>query len=201
MVEINALLGEQKATMKVSEEVKLYILSLSILFLIVLVMTLNVPDVSSEIVWSKVLKSNWLPLTMLALMFYSYMIHREFEYALKGGVGDSLRVCECKSENYEHLTFLATYIIPFFGFNFDDPRRLIAYLFLLVVIGVIFVKTDKYYANPTLAVLGYKLYRATLADANNRYESVVIISQCNVSTGQLVNYKLLSRGIFFVKGC
>ncbi|WP_308413060.1 anti-phage protein KwaA, partial [Vibrio parahaemolyticus] len=77
-----------------------------------------------------------------------------FEYELKGGSQDSLRVEQSKSESYEHLTFLATYIIPFLGFSFDEPRKLAAYVLLLVVIGFIFVRTDKYYANPTLALLG-----------------------------------------------
>ncbi len=118
---------------------------------------------------------------------------------LDGGAGDSMFVVECQSENYEHLTFLATYIIPFFGFSFTETGRLLAYGVLLIVIGAIFIKTDRYYANPTLALFGYKLYRITMSDANARYESVIVITKSTLSANQSVNYKLLSNNVYYVR--
>ena len=193
--------------MKLKDEIKLYILSLAVLFFIVLLITFRAdvsPDNYVEIMsywdWTVLwLTSNWLPTLVIISMLYCEVIRREFEHKLDGGAGDSLYITDCKSENYEQLTFLATYIIPFFGFSFTEPGRLLAYGVLLFVIGMIFVKTDKYYANPTLALFGYKLYRVTMADAQQRYESVIVITKSDLNNNQSVNYKLLSHNVFFVR--
>lgn len=193
--------------MKLRDEVKLYILSLAILFFIVLLITLKIDIKPSNYIelrswwqWCWIyLMHNWLPCLMVILMLYSELIRREFDHKLDGGAGDSMYITDCRSENYEHLTFLATYIIPFFGFSFNEIGRLLAYGVLLVVIGIIFVRTDKYYANPTLALFGYKLYRVNMSDAQNHYESVIVITQDDLSNNQHVNYKLLSNRVFFVR--
>jgi len=131
---------------------------------------------------------------IIGLIFYF-----RFEFELKGGAQDSMRIEQSQSENYEHLTFLATYIIPFLGFSFDEPRKLVAYTLLLVVIGLIFVRTDKYYANPTLALLGYKLFKADITCRGIRYKNVVLIGKDSVSAGDNVNYKFLSDSVCFVR--
>ncbi|CAH7191024.1 conserved membrane hypothetical protein [Vibrio chagasii] len=202
--------------MKIKEKAKLYFLSLTILFPIILIMSLKMPeddflgcpasgcdkmtvlDVIGSNVWL-MYKANWLPILMLICFFFSMFIKRQFDYLLDGSACKSIRVRSAKSEDYEHLTFLATYIIPFFGFSFDDPRKLLAYLILLVVIGMIFIKTDKYYANPTLALLGYRLYRVDLSDSQGLYESVIVISQDQIQANQSIRYKLISENVFFAK--
>ncbi|OLQ85860.1 hypothetical protein BIY22_13315 [Vibrio panuliri] len=190
--------------MKLSDEIKLYILSLALLFLIVFCITVDLNFIvtlvqGNSVDWMLVLKDNWLAICMIVFMGYCASIGFHFEHRLKGDAGDSLRITKCKSENYEHLTFLATYIIPFFGFSFSETGRLVAYLILLIIIGIIFVKTDKYYANPTLAIFGYKLYRTTLSDAQHLYEDVVVITKSDLRENQKVNYKYLSNNVFFVR--
>ncbi|OEE39967.1 anti-phage protein KwaA [Vibrio anguillarum] len=202
--------------MKNKEKIKLYILSLAILFLIIMIMSLKMPVYKFSVCsdepctvgfWAMELlyaiwdtyKLNWLPCLMFFCFCFSMLIKHQFTYMLQGGGENTIRVCEVKSEDYEHLTFLATYIIPFFGFSFDDPRKLVAYLILLIVIGFIFVRTDKYYANPTLALFGFKLYRANLTDQNGLYESVIVISQDTITPNQIIKYKLISDNVFYAK--
>lgn len=174
------------------------------LFFIILVMTINtLPCATSTICEKHTLMdyamANWLPIAMCILIAYCEIIRRQFEFIISGNVGDSLRITKCESENYEHLTFLATYIIPFTGLNFDSIFRIAAYLFLIIIIGVIFIKTEKYYANPTLAVFGYKLYRVTLSDQIKDYESVVVLTKSELKTGQSVAYKFISKNVCFVR--
>ncbi len=136
--------------MNTKEKIKLYILSLMFLFVMVIFLSINIkpPSSDSELKHNIIMYyalSNWLPILMLALIAYCEFLRREFDFELNGSASDSLLVIDCKSENYEHLSFLATYIVPFAGLNFDSPFKLLAYLFLLIVIGIIFVRTDKYY--------------------------------------------------------
>ncbi|WP_412497793.1 anti-phage protein KwaA [Vibrio furnissii] len=189
--------------MKAVKQVKLYILSLMFLFCMVFLMSINTLPCDANTCSGKSVgdyfAANWLPILMLFAIGYCEKIRREFEFVLAGNSGDSLKILECKSESYEHLTFLATYIIPFLGFNFESIFRLLAYLMLLVIIGIIFIRTDKYYANPTLAIFGYKLYKVTLSDCNNHYESITVLTKSNLKAGQNVSYQFISDTVCFVR--
>lgn len=204
--------------MNTYQKIKLYVLSLSLLFAIIAIVTVSWPkdlvfelctkDVTCsnidkiynglKLIWV-VISENVLPILMCICLLVCRKFKRDFEYFLKGGGQQVIHIQKIKSEDYEHLTFLATYIIPFFGFTFEDPRRLVAYLLLLIVIGVMFVKTDKYYANPTLAIIGFKLYRATLSDNRGVYESVLVISPDELREKEVVHYELIDNDVFYVK--
>ena len=132
-------------------------------------------------------------------MVICWYIKHEFDYFLKGGGEQVIKVVNIKSEDYEHLTFLATYIIPFFGFTFDDYRKLFSYLLLLIIIGAMLIKTNKYYVNPTLAILGFRLYKANLADQNGLYESIIIISRDIIKKDDIIKYKIISENVFYAK--
>ncbi|MBL0519810.1 hypothetical protein JD523_02655 [Aeromonas enteropelogenes] len=190
--------------MNTKEKIKLYILSLMFLFVMVIFLSINIepPSSDSELKYNIVIfytLSNWLPILMLFFIIYCEFVRREFDFELNGSASDSLLVIDCKSENYEHLSFLATYIVPFAGLNFDSPFKLLAYLFLLIVIGIIFVRTDKYYTNPTLSIYGYKLYRATLADHVSHYHSVIVITKHDLKKGQNIAYKFISEDVCFAR--
>ncbi|MBL0670090.1 hypothetical protein JD504_04875 [Aeromonas hydrophila] len=190
--------------MNTKEKIKLYILSLMFLFVMVIFLSINIepPSSDSELKYNIAIYyilSNWLPILMLFSIIYCEFIRRGFDFELNGSASDSLLVIDCKSENYEHLSFLATYIVPFAGLNFDSPLKLLAYLFLLVVIGIIFVRTDKYYTNPTLSIYGYKLYRATLADHVSHYHSVIVITKHDLKKGQNIAYKFISEDVCFAR--
>lgn len=189
--------------MNTKEKIKLYILSLMFLFVMVIFLSINIEpppsnsDLKHNIIYYAL--SNWLPILMLTLIAYCEFLRREFDFELNGSASDSLLVIDCKSENYEHLSFLATYIVPFAGLNFDSPLKLLAYLFLLIVIGIIFVRTDKYYTNPTLSIYGYKLYRATLADHVSHYHSVIVLTKHDLRKGQNIAYKFISEDVCFAR--
>lgn len=186
------------------EQIKLYILSLMFLFIIVLIMSINILPCNEiagciEYSLSDYLTSNWLPCLMILAIAVCEKFRRDFEFNLGGGSSDSLVIEECQSESYEHLTFLSTYIVPFLGFNFESPFRLIAYLFLLVLIGFMLIRTDRCYANPTLAIFGYKLYKANLADGDTKYNSIIIITKSDLTSGDNIAYKFMSPTTCFVR--
>ncbi|HIF9136494.1 hypothetical protein KFZ67_05985 [Photobacterium damselae] len=186
--------------MKIFEQVKLYILSLTFLFVIIIIITIN--PLRDQLITPSLtdyITANLIPISMLLLLAWSILIKKQFEFELQGNSSDSLLIKECESEDYENLTFLATYIIPFAGLSFDSTQKVFAYIVLLSVIGIMVIKTEKYYANPTLAILGYKLYRVTLADMVNNYTSVIVITKNDLQVGDNVCYKFLSKSVCFVR--
>lgn len=68
-------------------------------------------------------------------------------------------VCD---ENHEHLAFLTTYIMPLVFTDVDKKRTAINLAVMIIAIGVIYVKTNRFYSNPSLAVLGYRIYKAKI---------------------------------------
>ena len=66
---------------------------------------------------------------------------------------------------------------------------------LLIIIGAIFVKTNLFYKNPTLALLGYKLYKVDTEKSNN----LIFISKADLNLGDIVYHIHLHNNVYFVK--
>lgn len=188
------------------DKIGLYILSLLVLFVFIILLTLNLPycfgDGCEFVGWSMLLdlsKENGASILSLVGIFTGIFFYFRFEHEVKGGSMDAMRIEKCNSESYEHLVFLATYIIPFIGFTFDEPRKIFAYFLLLIVIGIIFIRTDKYYANPTLALIGYKLFKADMSCRGVQYKNMVIISKDEITESDHVNFKFLSNSVCFAR--
>ncbi len=71
-------------------------------------------------------------------------------------------VTDTKFENVSSnvMSFVASYFFPLVSFNLGTTWRHIVVLALLfVIIGIIYVKADIYYCNPTLLLLGFRTYK------------------------------------------
>lgn len=188
------------------DKIGLYVLSLLVLFLFIIFLTIEMPyclgencefvglDPAVDIAKKNISSI----LSVLGLVAGVYFYFR-FDNEIKGGSLDVMQIDKSTSESYEHLVFLATYILPFIGFTFDEPRKTIAYFLLLTVIGLIFIKTDKYYANPTLALLGYKLFKTDVTCRGKKYKDMIIISKSELEEGNHVNFKFLSSTVCFAR--
>ncbi len=189
---------------KIIPPLKLYFLSLMFLFCMIFFAALKIPEFTKEEISfgtliTKTITSNLIPTLMLIFVIICEFIRRDFELSLKGNTGDSLEIVECKSESYEQLTFLATYIFPFLGFSFDSSFRLISYIILLVIVGIIIIRTDKFYANPTLAIFGYKLYKINFKEGETIHNDVTVLTRDDIEKGQNVHYSKISDKVFFVR--
>ena len=119
-------------------------------------------------------------------------------YEWKGVNNPPCEIIEIKNENYEYLTFLTTYIIPLICIDFEDIRYVIVLIILLTIIGVIFVKMDLYYGNPTLALLGYKIYRATLKGIDAP-DGVILITKNKLTKGKSIKWIPLDKYLWVAK--
>jgi hypothetical protein len=113
---------------------------------------------------------------------------------LAGSAIGPYRLVNVESKGSEHLVFLATYVIPLVGFSLENTRQMINLGITLGIIGVIYVKTNLFYANPTLSLLGFRVYEADIGSAR-----VILISTDDLDEGDDVNYVVLDRKTFFAK--
>jgi hypothetical protein len=96
--------------------------------------------------------------------------------------------------------FLATYVIPLISFDFDNERFLIVLGLLLLVMGIIYIKTDLFYANPSLALLGYRLYKVDgRFKGDETRENIVVICRCRLNKNDRVSYHRIGEGIYYAR--
>lgn len=185
------------------EKFELYILSLWFLFLLIIVITIDVPFCYGEdckfIGLASLLQRNIISVIAFGFLAFGTLYYFRFDYRVAGSKSIAARVVKIEDVNYEHLTFLTTYIIPLICFNLTSFRYLLALGILLFVIGVIYVKTDKFYANPTLAVLGFRVYKVNLQTRLGLVEGVVVISKERLAEGDQVSRLGLDDKVYFVR--
>lgn len=185
------------------KKVDLYILSLSILFLFIAILTFKIPNGGITFTFKSItslLSINIIPSVCLLLLAYSVFAYLRFSHHLKGTTQIPFTVTKIESINYEHLTFLATYVIPLISFDFADPRQCIIFFMLLIIMGIIYIKTDLFYANPALALLGFHIYKADCDFKNGVREGVIIISRNRVNKNSMHAYISLDERIYYTKG-
>ena len=116
--------------------IKLYIISLWLLFFLIIFKEFRWDMWSdNEDVWTnlKILASNnLLSTSAFILLILGIIFLFDLRYKIKGSLDLPKKVKEIKNLNYEHLTFLTTYIIPFICFDLDDVRNTFIFAFLLI---------------------------------------------------------------------
>lgn len=186
------------------DKIELYIISLWLLFILIIVVTINVPICfkasCSFIGFKKLVLMNSIPLIAFLFFLLGIFFFLNFKYKLAGSHQNYIVVKEIENKNYEHLTFLTTYIIPLIAFDLTKIRYAIVLFMLLIAIGLMYVKTNLFYTNPTLALLGYKIYKVNASFRTGDEDGVIIISREDVARGDRLSYKKIHENIYYVRG-
>lgn len=182
----------------------LYVLSLALLFFFFIILTAELPDVPLSFgecaTWIGIGKANPIPIISLALLAYCFYAYKKFDFDLKGATDIPFEIRKIEGINYEHLTFLATYVVPLISFNFESGQHMVVLALLLFVMGAIYIKTDLFYANPSLALLGFHIYRADGNFKAGDRSGIILVSRGRIEVGQKVLYIKLDERIYYVKG-
>lgn len=183
---------------------QMYLSSLWLLFLMLIVVNIDVPiDFSKEasfIGLVPLLKRNIIPCISIIMLGISTIFVKTFNHKISSGTQEYFEIKKIKNKTYEHLTFLTTYIIPLICFDLSKLRYTLVLLLLLIVIAIIYVKTDIYYANPTLAILGYHLYEADVELRDEKvHENCILITRDKINQNSRLEYLQIDDEIFFVK--
>lgn len=185
-------------------KVDLYVLSLGLLFVFFVIITITFPDGQMELAdpeaWLRFLAPNGVASISMLLLCYCGYAYKRFEFDLRGATDIPFEIKKVEGINYEHLTFLATYVVPLISFDFSSGRQMIVLALLLIVMGVIYIKTDLFYANPSLALLGFHIYRADGDFKNGARDGIVLVSRGRLHAGQKVAYIKLDERIYYVSG-
>ncbi|AFK05513.1 hypothetical protein Emtol_0243 (plasmid) [Emticicia oligotrophica DSM 17448] len=179
------------------KKIQLYVISLWLLFFLVAVKEFVFISWQLSFTFEGLLtflKPNIIALIAISFSLLGLFFYARFEYFLKGATKLPKKITKIEDQSYEHLTFLTTYIIPFLRVKLEG-KDLVVTILLLIIIGAIFIKTNLFYKNPTLALLGYKLYKVD----TEKNTGLIFISKENLKLGDSVHHIFLSDNVYFVK--
>jgi hypothetical protein len=183
----------------------MYLLSLWLLFVLMFVnkvsidICLDCPFASrTELV--EIARANFLPIACIVMLLVSTGFYFVFTHLIGGAKDGPYKVIEVEDKNAEHLVFLATYVIPLVGFGLESVRQMINLSITLTLLGAIYIRTNLFYANPTLSLLGFKIFVVKLERQGVSVPyPCVLISREEIELNDSVNVTLLDRRIFFAK--
>ena len=186
----------------IRRKIDLYILSLGPLFVFFIVISLKVPDsfcFERVECWWLLVVSNPLSLVSVLALMYCAFAYAKFNSDLSGAGELPFKINKLKNINYEHLTFLATYVVPLISFDLNNRRQIVVLGLLLVVMGAIYIKTDLFYANPALALFGFHIYLASGEFKNGDRDDITLICRDRLRIDQRVVYIKLDDRIYYVR--
>ena len=185
-----------------TRKIGLFFLSLWLLFLLIIIITAKIPicfTVNCEFIgWIILVKNNLVPIFCLVALVVGLISFLDFKFQMKGTPELSFKITELENIDYEHLTFLTTYIIPLVCFQFENLRYIITFIVILFVIGLIYIRTDLFYANPTLAILGFRIYKISGEFRNGEIRNGKILITKNIlSVEDRIKYFKLDERIYY----
>lgn len=183
------------------KKIGLYILSLWLLFLFVIVITLDISVYQkSGADFLFFLGRNTVPVVCVVFLLIGIASYFYLDFEIKGASENPFLVTRVENLSYEHLIFLATYVIPLISFNFENERFLIVLGLLLLVMGFIYIRTDLFYANPSLALLGYRLYKVDgRFKGDETRENIIVICRCRLNKNDRASYRSIGEGIYYAR--
>lgn len=177
-------------------KITFYLISLWLLFILASIVTLNLFENGKFIGKENIIKNNIFTIILFMFSIVSLGLTKVVNYKQKGAMNPSHKISALKNENYEVMTFLATYIIPLTCINLTEVKSFVVFIILVVVLGVIVTKMDLYMANPTLALLGYKLYSIKVTNEDDNY---IVISKDDLQVGDDIEWKFLDNKRWYVR--
>ena len=138
----------------------------------------------------------YLPFSLILFVF-SVLLALIFLGETKGSTNPSYRIKSIRNENYEYLTFLITVIFPLFAFQAPIIQHVVAVVILLIVMGFILIKLDLYWANPTLAIFGFHLYRAEILNRESP-NGILLITKNKLTEESAIKWREIGENVWFV---
>jgi hypothetical protein len=84
-----------------------------------------------------------------------------------------LRIDAAQTRDADALAYVATYLVPFAAIAATTPREQGALALFVLLIAVVYIRSELFYVNPLLAAAGYRLFQVTTPKG----ASVVVIAR------------------------
>lgn len=143
-----------------------------------------------------------LDIICLLWIIYSGYTVRKFEKSQRANfvsAGESLIEIEKISDS--GVTFFMTYVLPMAMDDLDTWKGIVAFGILMLMLFALMWKTNLYYQNPVLTVLGYKVFSFKFETTQlKEYSGVecIGITRSTVSVGHSIKRQIISDNVFLI---
>lgn len=188
--------------MKLIAKILLYNLSLVPLYVLFIIKKIDITGIElilkeyENLEFYKLFFQNNIPsFILILLIFISIFAFKKLVSEVNSGYGLPEKFSNIKNIDFNHLTFIATYILPLLAFSLDGIRDMIFMIVLLVFIGVIYIKTNLYYLSPVFILFGIKIYSGINEEGE---EKNFMTYEQNLKTNENMSYTKIGN-IYFAK--
>lgn len=182
-----------------------YLLSMVLFFLIIAILGTDIPICFEEnatfIGFSACLTNIGIiiPIICALALIYAICFMHYLKHRIKGSKLGPITIMKIENANNDILAFVGTYFIPLVSFSLANHwRHIIVLCLLFIVIGIIYVRADIYYTNPTLLLLGYRVYKVT-GELNKEEIERVVITYGELKNGDIICYIPIDDNTYYVK--
>ena len=83
-----------------------------------------------------------------------------------------------ETSNY-YFNYISVYLLSCLGLTLNKIVDVFVFAFLMVIVGIIYISNDMTYMNPTLNIMGYKVYNSTIKLENTEilFKSILIANK------------------------
>lgn len=182
-------------------KISLYCISLWILMFMLIVLKLDIPEFKDKgklQILLEFLESNVFSFICFIIIILGLIGYWYFKDSLKNAKRLPVEIQTCESVNYENLSFLATYVIPLVCFPLEKQREIFVLFTVIIIIGCIFIKTNLYYTNPSLVLLGFNVYSVQCKDKKG-FGSGIVIVRGRLAANDSIKYMSVSDNVYFAR--
>ena len=79
------------------------------------------------------------------------------------------------SSNDSILNYISIYILTFIDFNLNSISNIMTLAFIMSLLGMISIKYDGLYINPTLLFWNYRIYNITINKRGKESEKIILV--------------------------
>jgi hypothetical protein len=156
-------------------------------------------DTSSFLFFRYLVLDIGLILLILLLVILLILLGRHFRKRASDWEG--MTVVSAENKNSQIITYVFSYILPFL--SFPSTRRVIIGLLMLVIIGILYIKSDMIGINPMLTVFGYNIVKIKWYKIDpKKVEKATMISKLpvyQILPSNIVEVFPLKNGIYLLK--
>lgn len=138
--------------------IQYYLLSLWALFLIEVVLTLDVSILKESYSFKNIILANRITMVFLVLILIDLFLWIRLRRKMKRSPKNPIKIAKIEERNSDYLVFISTIVMPLIAIEIGDFRSIIVFSILIIVIFIALLRTEQMFANPTLAVLGFRFY-------------------------------------------
>lgn len=184
------------------QKFELYIISLFWLFALLFINKVPICFCTdwAFVGWRSLLVEHFVVSISIFFMAVAVFFYFRFNYEIvEAATNLPVQIIKIENYNFESVTFLATYIVPLvcfdLDFNLNANRNLFMLFCILFLIGWIYIKTNLFYTNPTLATLGFHIYKISTL----KQEAIIVIVKGKVKANDWLFCKRINDNIYYAK--